>query len=94
MYFPELTSFQNVPTLKQAQMYELSALHSPEHPAATSTVVDSREKSKNVALRLFSLAAQCRVRLIRSLKIHPHADFRHRHKGCQVVLSGVSLFSH
>ncbi|KAJ7667789.1 P-loop containing nucleoside triphosphate hydrolase protein [Mycena polygramma] len=51
----------NVPTLKQAQMYELSALHSPEHPLATSAVVDAREKPKNVALRLFSLAAQCRT---------------------------------
>ncbi|KAJ6539136.1 P-loop containing nucleoside triphosphate hydrolase protein [Mycena capillaripes] len=51
----------NVPTLKQAQMYELSAFHSPENPSATSSVVDSREKSKKVALRLLSLAAQCRT---------------------------------
>ncbi|KAF7352977.1 Pachytene checkpoint protein 2 [Mycena venus] len=51
----------SVPTLKQAQMYELSALHSPDHLVATSSQVDSREKSKNVALRLLALAAQCRT---------------------------------
>ncbi|KAJ7095198.1 P-loop containing nucleoside triphosphate hydrolase protein [Mycena belliarum] len=50
----------NVPTLKQAQMYELSALHSTEH-SWTSSVLDAREKSKNVALRLLALAAQCRA---------------------------------
>ncbi|KAF8211348.1 P-loop containing nucleoside triphosphate hydrolase protein [Mycena galopus ATCC 62051] len=49
-----------VPTLKQAQMYELSALHSSE-PVATSSAVYSREKSKNLALRLLALAAQCRA---------------------------------
>lgn len=54
---------QSVPTLKQAQMYELSALHSPDPSAATSSLVDSREKSKDVALRLMALAAQCRVRV-------------------------------
>ncbi|KAJ7368078.1 P-loop containing nucleoside triphosphate hydrolase protein [Mycena albidolilacea] len=51
----------SVPTLKQAQMYELSALHSPDPSAATSSLVDSREKSKDVALRLMALAAQCRT---------------------------------
>ncbi|CAK5275753.1 unnamed protein product [Mycena citricolor] len=45
----------SVPTLKQASMYELSAMHSSEHPANAT-----REKSKKVALRLLSLAAQCR----------------------------------
>ncbi|KAJ7774325.1 P-loop containing nucleoside triphosphate hydrolase protein [Mycena maculata] len=50
----------SVPTLKQAQMYELSALASTDHRLASS-VLDSREKSKNVALRLLSLAAQCRT---------------------------------
>ncbi|KAJ7781474.1 P-loop containing nucleoside triphosphate hydrolase protein [Mycena metata] len=56
-----IVSTVSVPTLKQAQMYELSALHSPEHPPVTSSLVDSREKSKNVALRLLALAAQCRT---------------------------------
>ncbi|KAJ6516111.1 P-loop containing nucleoside triphosphate hydrolase protein [Mycena sanguinolenta] len=50
-----------VPTLKQAQMYGLSALHSSDHPISTSSVVDSREKSKSLALRLLALAAQCRT---------------------------------
>ncbi|KAJ7179324.1 P-loop containing nucleoside triphosphate hydrolase protein [Mycena filopes] len=48
-----IVSTISVPTLKQAQMYELSAL--------TSSLADSREKSKNVALRLLALAAQCRT---------------------------------
>ncbi|KAK7061536.1 pachytene checkpoint protein 2 [Favolaschia claudopus] len=50
-----------VPTLKQAQMYELASLHSSDHSVATSTLLDSREKAKNVALRLLNLAAQCRA---------------------------------
>ncbi|KAJ7699889.1 P-loop containing nucleoside triphosphate hydrolase protein [Mycena rosella] len=56
-----IVSMITVPTLKQAQMYELSALHSTEHALASSSVLDPREKSKNVALRLFALAAQCRI---------------------------------
>ncbi|KAJ7638612.1 P-loop containing nucleoside triphosphate hydrolase protein [Roridomyces roridus] len=50
---------KTVPTLKQAQMYELSAMVSSEN-AQSSSILDPREKSKNVALRLLSLAAQCR----------------------------------
>ncbi|KAF7355125.1 Pachytene checkpoint protein 2 [Mycena sanguinolenta] len=50
-----------VPTLKQAQMYELSALHPSDHPISASSGVDLREKSKNLALRLLALAAQCRT---------------------------------
>ncbi|KAJ7117373.1 P-loop containing nucleoside triphosphate hydrolase protein [Mycena crocata] len=56
-----IVSAINVPTLKQAQMYELSALHSTEHILAATSLLDSREKSKNVALRLLALAAQCRT---------------------------------
>ncbi|KAJ7499106.1 P-loop containing nucleoside triphosphate hydrolase protein [Mycena latifolia] len=56
-----IVSMINVPTLKQAQMYELSALHSTDHPLASSSLLDSREKSKKVALRLLALAAQCRT---------------------------------
>ncbi|KAF7331799.1 AAA domain-containing protein [Mycena kentingensis (nom. inval.)] len=48
-----------VPTLKQAQMYELSA--TPEHALGTLSLADPREKSKNVALRLLKLAGQCRT---------------------------------
>ncbi|KAF7313625.1 AAA domain-containing protein [Mycena chlorophos] len=53
-----ITKGITVPTLKQAQMYELSAIHSPEHALGT---IDPREKSKHLALRLLSLAAQCRT---------------------------------
>ncbi|KAJ7507541.1 P-loop containing nucleoside triphosphate hydrolase protein [Mycena galericulata] len=56
-----IVSTITVPTLKQAQMYELSALVSTEHQQASSIHLDSREKSKNVALRLLSLAAQCKA---------------------------------
>ncbi|KAJ6629192.1 P-loop containing nucleoside triphosphate hydrolase protein [Mycena sp. CBHHK59/15] len=56
-----IVSAVTVPTLKQAQMYELSALHSTGQPSASSSLIDPREKSKHVALRLLSLAAQCRT---------------------------------
>ncbi|KAJ7068074.1 P-loop containing nucleoside triphosphate hydrolase protein [Mycena amicta] len=56
-----IVSTINVPTLKQAQMYELSAMHSPEHALGTLPLVDPREKSKNLALRLLTLAGQCRA---------------------------------
>ncbi|KAJ7283884.1 P-loop containing nucleoside triphosphate hydrolase protein [Mycena rebaudengoi] len=49
----------NVPTLKQAQMYELSALHSTGQQPAS--LIDPREKPKQVSLRLLSLAAKCRT---------------------------------
>ncbi|KAF8232439.1 P-loop containing nucleoside triphosphate hydrolase protein [Tricholoma matsutake] len=47
----------NVPTLKQAQMYEATA----KHIQSTVTRADPHVKAKNVALRLLALATQCRT---------------------------------
>lgn len=55
----EVNFWQNVPTLKQAQMYEATAKHT-QNAAATRT--DPQIKTKNIALRLLALATQCRVR--------------------------------
>ncbi|RXW25150.1 hypothetical protein EST38_g687 [Candolleomyces aberdarensis] len=46
-----------LPTLKQVQLYELTAKH--EHSPPIS--FDARERSKNVGIRLLSLADKCRA---------------------------------
>jgi pachytene checkpoint protein 2 len=56
---------QNVPTLKQAQMYEATAKHIQN---VVATRADPQVKIKNVALRLLALAAQCRVRIYLTTK--------------------------
>ena len=53
-------SCQNVPTLKQAEVYATSAKHSPN---ALVVGTDPQVEVKNVALRLLALATQCRVRI-------------------------------
>jgi len=54
-----IVSAANVPTLKQAQMYELSAV--PSTSQLPSSTMDSHQRSQYVALRLLALAAQCRT---------------------------------
>ncbi|KAG5646402.1 hypothetical protein DXG03_003452 [Asterophora parasitica] len=49
----------NVPTLRQAQIYEATAKTLPS--SAVSSANDLHIKTKNVALRLLGLAAQCRA---------------------------------
>ncbi|KAJ7228874.1 P-loop containing nucleoside triphosphate hydrolase protein [Mycena pura] len=55
-----IVSTINVPTLKQAQMYELSTLHSTD--SSGTSFMDPRERSKNAALRILALAGQCRLK--------------------------------
>jgi len=50
---------QSVPTLKEAQMYEMSAGLSSSHMTFD---VDRLAKPRRLALRLLDLASQCRVR--------------------------------
>ncbi|KAG5654453.1 hypothetical protein H0H81_001952 [Sphagnurus paluster] len=49
----------NVPTLRQAQMYEATSMNVPS--ASISVTNDPHTKAKNVALRLLALSAQCRA---------------------------------
>ncbi|KAF9468935.1 P-loop containing nucleoside triphosphate hydrolase protein [Collybia nuda] len=51
----------NVPTLKQAQLYEATTKTVLSPPSGVLPANDHHSKSKNVALRLLALANQCRT---------------------------------
>lgn len=51
---------QTIPTLKQAQMFEVLAKAGQEY---TNKPDDPHERQKYLALRILKLAAQCRVSL-------------------------------